>query len=113
MVLLRKQHQSLKTNGESLQNSILSRTEPVTEVRRSVYRTNDAGNGIELILPTYLLSEDSHFESFVWTPDERGLSLKENNFTNQQRFRTDIYHIYKKKGPSDFICWWHSYYTLK
>lgn len=67
---------------------------------RSVFRTNDAGNGIAIILPTYLLPEDSHLESLVWTPDERGLFLKENNFTNQQRFRTDIYHIYKK-GPSE------------
>ena len=67
---------------------------------RSVFRTNDAGNGIAIILPTYLLPEDSHLESLVWTPDERGLFLKENNFTNQQRFRTDIYHIYIK-GQSE------------
>jgi len=39
-------------------------------------------------------------ESLVWTPDERGLFLKENNFTNHLRFKTDIYHIYKK-GPSE------------
>ena len=50
-------------------------------------------------MPTYLLPENSHLESVVWTPNERRLFLKENNFTNQQRFRTDIYHIYKK-GPS-------------
>jgi hypothetical protein len=60
------------------------------------YRTNDAGNGIEIILPTYLLLEDSHLESVVWNSDELRLFLEENNFANQQRFRTSIYHIYEK-----------------
>ena len=67
---------------------------------RSVYRKNDAGNGIEIILPSYLLPDDSHFESVVWTPEERGQFLKEHNFTHQQRFRTDIFHI-RKKVPKD------------
>jgi hypothetical protein len=48
----------------------------------------------------YLLLEDHHLESLVWTSEERGLFFKENNFTNQLRFWTDIYYIYKK-GPSE------------
>ena len=63
-------------------------------------RKIDAGNGIEIILPMYLLLEDHHLESLVWTSEERGLFFKENNFTNQLRFWTDIYYIYKK-GPSE------------
>jgi hypothetical protein len=63
-------------------------------------RKIDAGNGIEIILPMYLLPEDHHLESLGWTTEERGLFFKENNFTDQLRFWTDIYYIYEK-GPSE------------
>lgn len=59
----------------------------------SVFRTSDAGNGIEILYPSYLLPEDSNFESTVWTPEERSAFLKENNFSHVHRFRTDIFHI--------------------
>lgn len=32
----------------------------------------------------------------VWNPEQRGLFLKENSFSHQNRFRTDIFHIYKR-----------------
>ncbi|XP_076094919.1 uncharacterized protein LOC143065301 isoform X1 [Mytilus galloprovincialis] len=80
----------------NLECSILSRKEEPNETRRSVYRTNDAGNGIEIVLPSYLLPDDHYFESVVWNPEQRGLFLKENSFSHQNRFRTDIFHIYKR-----------------